>query len=103
MIIIYNKRDLDLTKVSEEAVYSMGWESYFRGESPSENPFLRREQDLLFHEWRAGYYDCEEEYGKIAFGKDVNYYKTCPICDCDMDIKNNCPNNCDWIDKGDEQ
>jgi hypothetical protein len=59
MIIIYHNRDLDLTRASEEGAYSMGWEAYFRGENLSENPFSRREQDLLFHEWSAGYYDCE--------------------------------------------
>lgn len=103
MIIIYHKRDLDLSKVSEEGAYSMGWESWFRGENPAENPFSRQNQDLLFHEWSAGYYDCQENFGKALFGSKLNYYKTCPVCACDIDEKSNCPNHCDWINKEDIQ
>lgn len=103
MIIIYNKQDLDLTKVSEEGAYFMGREAYIRGENPAENPFSRKDQDLFFHEWQAGYHDCQENYGKASFGSEPNYYETCPVCSCDMDEKNNCPNHCDWINKEDVQ
>ena len=93
MVIQYDGKSLELDKcTNSDALYSMGWEAYLRGEA--QNPF--DSDDKRWNEWDSGWWDCREEYGKSGFGRDPKYFETCPICDCELS-KGNCPNNCKWL------
>ncbi len=93
--IQYGSRTLDLSEVTPDGAWELGWEMYLICEHWQQNPFQDK-YSQQYEEWADGYREAQDEYGRSGKGSK-KLPDSCPICGSNLQKPDgNCKNKQCW-------